>query len=173
MARHAVGNPSGHAILESDVTAPYRSILCPTDLSAAGDDAVDVAFSLAQQGGVVHLLHVCEPGFVASPFDLTPVLAAPPSPEALQALEKKVTAHLRRLVPESSLARNVRHETHIVHDVNPAAVILKVAHDLHADVVVMGTHGRTGLGRLVMGSVATDLLKSAKIPVVLARNGRK
>jgi nucleotide-binding universal stress UspA family protein len=160
-------------MLERAVAAPYRLILCPTDLSAAGDDAVDVAFALAQNGGVVHLLHVCEPGFLASPFDLTPVMVTPPSPEALEAMEKKVTAHLRRLVPEGALARNVRHETHVVHDVNPASVILKVAHDLKAEVIVMGTHGRTGLGRLVMGSVATDLLKSAKIPVVLARNGRR
>jgi nucleotide-binding universal stress UspA family protein len=159
--------------LENHVPAPYRLILCPTDLSAAGDDAVDVAFALTQPGAMVHLLHVCEPGYMASPFDLTPIIATAPSPEALAALEKKVAAHLRRLVPEESLARNVRHQTHIVHDANPAGIINRLAQELKAEAIVMGTHGRTGLGRLVMGSVATDLLKTSKLPVVLVRNGRR
>lgn len=158
---------------ENHVPAPYRLILCPTDLSAAGDDAVDVAFALAQPGATVHLLHVCEPSYLASPFDLTPVIATPPTPEALASLERKVTAHMKRLMPEESLARNVRHQTHIVHDINPVGVINRLAQDLKAEVIVMGTHGRTGLGRLVMGSVATDLLKTSKLPVILARNGRR
>ncbi|MFM8979679.1 MAG: universal stress protein [Planctomycetia bacterium] len=154
------------------MTTACRQILCPTDLSAAGDDAVDLAFALALPGGTVHLLHVCEPGFLASPFDLTPVIATPPTPEALEALDRKVEAHLRRLVPEEALLRNVRHQLHVVHDLHPAAVIQRVAAEVQAELVVMGTHGRTGMGRLVMGSVAGELLKHSRLPVVLARPAR-
>jgi len=131
-----------------------------------------VAFALAQKGATVHLLHVSEPAYLASPFDLTPVVATPPSPDALAALEKKVTEHLKRLVPGEARARGVHAETHVVHDVNPSAVIQRVAQQLKADAIVVGTHGRSGLSRLVMGSVAADVLKSAKLPVILARSAR-
>lgn len=151
---------------------PFQKILCPTDLSAAGDDAVDVAFALAAPGGTVHLLTVCEPGYLASPFDLTPVVSTATSPAALERLETKVRQHLKRLVPEESLVRGVRHELHVVHDVNPASVIQRVAKELGAETIVLGTHGRTGLGRLLMGSVATDVLRNSHTPVLLACGGR-
>lgn len=152
---------------------PYTSIVCPTDLSAAGDDAVVLAYSLAAPGGTVHLVTICEPSYVASPFDLTPVMTTPPTPAALEALEAKVKVHLKRLVPEAAEGRRVTTQMHVVHDVNPAAVIQRVATELKADLVVMGTHGRTGLGRLLMGSVATDVLRHSRTPVILARNGKK
>lgn len=152
---------------------PFRTVLCPTDLSAAGDDAVDLAYALTGAGGTVHLLCVCEPSYLASPFDLTPVAVTPPTPAALENLEQKVKQHLRRLTPEEAATRDVRTQMHVVHDVNPATVIQRLAEQLQAEVIVMGTHGRTGLGRLLMGSVATDVLRHSKTPVVLARNGRR
>lgn len=152
---------------------PYTSIVCPTDLSAAGDDAVVLAYSLVAPGGTVHLLTVCEPSYVASPFDLTPVMTTPPTPAALEALEAKVKEHLKRLVPQAADAQQVVTRMHVVHDVNPAGVIQRVAQELKADLVVMGTHGRTGLGRILMGSVATDVLRHSRTPVLLARNGKR
>lgn len=149
----------------------YRTILCPTDLSPAGDAAVDLAYALAAKDGTVHLLHVLEPAFIASPFDLTPVMVTPATPEALEAAEKKVTLHLKRLVPESALTRGVRTQTQVIHDVSPAAVIAREGQRLKADVIVVGTHGRKGLGRLLMGSVATEVAKNAPLPVILVRQG--
>ena len=59
---------------------PFASILCPTDLSATGDEAVALAFALVAPGGTVHLLHVWEPAYVLSPLDATPVALLPASP---------------------------------------------------------------------------------------------
>ena len=54
---------------------------------------------------------------------------------------------------------------------SPASVIGQVARDVEADIVVMATHGRTGLPRLVLGSVATSVLQQAETPVLLVRPG--
>lgn len=148
---------------------PFKNVLCPTDLSPTGDAAVALAFALAGEGGVVHLLHVWEPAYVLSPLDATPVVMLPSSPESDAAHEKKVHHHLRRLVPESALAHDVRTEITVLRDGDPTGTIRREAERLGAEVIVMGTHGRTGIGRALMGSVATDVLKTAKVPVVLVR----
>lgn len=154
------------------MTAPYRSLLCSTDLSAASDEAVALAYALAAPGATVHLLHVCEPGFVVSPFDLSPVAALPRSAEAIEALERKSVEHLVRLVPEGASTRGLTTQTHVVHGMDPASTIERVARELNVEVIVLGTHGRTGVGRLVMGSVANDVARRVRLPVVLYRAPR-
>ena len=150
--------------------APFRTLLCPTDLSAVGDGAVGLAYALAADGGTVHLLHVCEPAFVVSPLDATPILATPSTPEGLEALEKKVDAHLEGLVPKGGGPRGVRTERHVVHEADAATVIEREAKRLRADAIVLGTHGRSGLSRALLGSVAGAVLRSAKRPVILAHD---
>src|SRR5204863_436422 len=51
----------------------------------------------------------------------------------------------------------------------PAALILETVRELHADLIAMTTHGRTGLGRLVFGSVAEEVLRGTSVPVFLVR----
>jgi nucleotide-binding universal stress UspA family protein len=150
----------------------FHSVLCPTDLSPTGDDAAALAYALAAEGATVHLLHVCEPAFLMSPLDATPLVVTPSTPEGQAALERKANQHMRRLTPDEAAGRNVRSEHHVVHDVNPAAVIEREARRLGCDLIVLGTHGRTGLGRVLMGSVATDVLRRSKIPVLLFHAGR-
>ncbi len=148
---------------------PFTCILCPTDLSAAGDRAVDLAYALVGGEGIVHLLHVFEPTYVLSPVDGTPLAAYPYTAAGQVAAEQKVQAHLKRLhpTPDAAGGRGVRTERHVVHDSDPAATIEREAQRLGADLIVMGTHGRTGLGRVLMGSVATAVLKKSRTPVLL------
>jgi nucleotide-binding universal stress UspA family protein len=154
------------------MTRTYHNILCPTDLSPIGDEAAALAYALAAEGATVHLLHVCEPAFLMSPLDATPLVVTPATPEGQAALEKKANQHMRRLVPDAAAARSIRTEHHVVHDVNPASVIEREARRLECDLVVLGTHGRTGLGRVLMGSVATDVLRRSRVPVLLYHAGR-
>jgi nucleotide-binding universal stress UspA family protein len=146
---------------------PAQNVLVTSDLSPVGDSAVDLAFSIAGKGGTVHMVHVSEPAFVMNPVDATVLYANAPSGEDRAAYEDKVKRHFRRLVPEESLARGVRSEVHVLHDVGPANVIVNEAKRLGAEVIVMGTHGRSGLGKVFLGSVATDVMKKASVPVVL------
>jgi universal stress protein A len=54
---------------------------------------------------------------------------------------------------------------------DPANVILELANELHAELVVMGTHGRRGVSRLLLGSVAESVARSSPCPVLLLREG--
>lgn len=153
------------------MTYPLASVLCPTDLSKEGDGAVALAFALTRPGGVVHLLHVDIPPVLASPLDLPPMPMHAASPEAAAQVRARIEAHLKALVPGSALAAGVRHELHVLGETDAAATICKRAQDLKVEAIVMGTHGRGGLGRLLMGSVASSVAHRARLRVILARPG--
>jgi len=63
---------------------------------------------------------------------------------------------------------NVRAERQLVEG-DPVSEILRVAREMPADLIVMGTHGRTGLERLLMGSVAEEVLRKATCPVLTVK----
>jgi len=146
---------------------PFASVLCPTDLSDIGDGGVAVAYRLVGDGGRVHLVHICEPPFLGNPLYGPYVQGYVPTPEETKVGEEKAMARLHRLVPADAKARGVHTEFHLVHGVNVAGVIEDETRRLGCDVVVMGTHGRTGLGRILMGSVATDVVRKQGLPVIL------
>jgi nucleotide-binding universal stress UspA family protein len=146
---------------------PVRTVLCATDLSPIGDGAVVLALALAAPGATLHLLHVNEPTYVASPIDATILHADVLSPEEFAKVEEKAKDHMQRLVPAEARSRGVLVEHHVVYESGTAAVIAREAERLRADVVVLGTHGRTGLRKALLGSVAQDVMKHAKRPVVL------
>ena len=152
------------------MTAPFRSILCPSDLSPTGDRAVALAYAIAAPDATVHLLHLWEPAYVLSPLDATPVMPLPWSAEQDAAHEKKLHARLRALVPDASATRGIRTELHVMQSGAPGDTIRAEAKRLHADAIVMGTHGRAGLARALMGSVATNVLKHADVPVILVKD---
>jgi nucleotide-binding universal stress UspA family protein len=149
------------------VRVPFRVVLCPSDLSPIGDLAVPVAYRLVADEGQLHLLHVCEPPYLGNPVYGQFVQGWAPSAEEIRLGEEKARQRLHALVPEGALARGVRTEVHVAHGVQVANVIEEWARRLHADVIVLGTHGRTGLGRILMGSVATDVVKKPDLPVIL------
>ena len=146
---------------------PFQNVLCPTDLADSGELAVKVAYQLTGEGGRVHLLHVCEPPYLGNPLYGPFVQGYVPTPEDTEEGEHKVMRKLHRLVPEDALTNAIRTEFHLIHGVDVAQVVEEEAHRFDVDVVVMGTHGRTGLGRILMGSVATDVVKKRGLPVIL------
>jgi nucleotide-binding universal stress UspA family protein len=148
---------------------PFRTLVCATDFSATGDAAATAAFALAGKGATVHLVHVTEPAFVVSPLDGTPLLAKMPTPDELAKTEARAEKHLKGLVPEEALARGVATQTHVVLDSGVAGTVARVAKEVGADAIVIGTHGRKGLDKLLMGSVASDVLRQAGPAVIVVR----
>ena len=146
---------------------PFRSILCPTDLSETGNRAVPLALHLAADGGEIHLLHVGEPAFLGNPLYNQFVVGYVPSTEEREAGEDCVRELLRALEPEGGPPRGITMHVHIVHAISASDAIEEESRRLGVEVVVMGTHGRTGLGRLVMGSVATEVVGKESLPVIL------
>jgi nucleotide-binding universal stress UspA family protein len=134
---------------------PIRTILHPTDFSDRSRNALQLAAALARDYRArLVLLHVLPRPVVAYGDGLVP-----PDPEDLRA---EVREELDRLtVPGPDLPTDRR-----VAEGDPAGVILHLAREAPADLIVLGTHGRTGLGRLLMGSVAEQVVRRAPCPVL-------
>jgi nucleotide-binding universal stress UspA family protein len=118
----------------------------------------------------VHLLHLCEPAFVTSPPEDGGLAAYGLTADSLAALEKKACSDLKRLVPAEADARGVRTEIRVRHDPSVPGEIVAEAERIGAEVIVMGTHGRTGFGRILLGSVSADVLRRETAPVILVHD---
>lgn len=147
--------------------SPVERIVCGTDLSAASEPAWAEAQRLAQVlGAELVLLHV------VSPLVIPPELAAqtyvPPDlyQRLLDDADGDAQARLARLC-DGRASASVKVTTRLEHG-SAAGRILRVAGE-GAGLVVLGTHGRTGLGRLVLGSVADRVVRLAPCPVVTVR----
>jgi nucleotide-binding universal stress UspA family protein len=136
-------------------------ILCPTDFSECSERALHQAIPVARyyQAGLT-ALHVIAP--VAGPTHLDYVNPALLDPKA----REHATDTLDKFVAPARAA-GVRVGT-MVRDGGPAREILAAAEALPADLIVMGTHGRSGFNRLMLGSVAEKVLRKASCPVLTA-----
>ena len=135
-----------------------KTILCPTDFSASSDEALTHASSLASQSGAqLYLLHVTQ---LPVPYtDGIPVY----SPYAEQVAQDENT--LKGVTVPDAKVKCERH--HRIGD--PAPEILDFAKEHNVDLIVMGTHGRKGLTRLLLGSVAEQVVRKATCPVLTYR----
>lgn len=129
-------------------------ILFATDFSPASEAALRYASSLARDSGAKLLIvHVEEPplAYGAGEMYIDPIEIMRPG------LEKV----LQRVQPT---APGVPHEHHLLLG-DPAQELVDLAQREKVDLIVMGTHGRTGLSRLLMGSVAEEVVRKAPCPV--------
>jgi nucleotide-binding universal stress UspA family protein len=137
---------------------PIRTVLHPTDFSDRSEFAFRLACSLARDYGArLIVLHVAVP-----PVAVYGEGMMAPAPEGnLDELRQQ----LELLLPRDP---RVGVEHRLVEG-DAAAEILQAAKDTGSDVIVMGTHGRTGLGRLLLGSVAEQVVRRAACPVVTVK----
>lgn len=138
-----------------------RRILHPTDFSSSSDAALRLAAVLAQDHDAeIILLHVIEPPPVGSSG------AVPAPPPGLPSSRAKVEQRLQAL---AATLPELRTECRVAE--GPAAdAILDAARETGGDVIVMGTHGRTGLARLLVGSVAEQVVRRAPCPVLTVKS---
>jgi nucleotide-binding universal stress UspA family protein len=136
-----------------------RQILAPTDVSEYSKQAVACAYELAQAfDAKLLLLHVVEP--VDDPMRSYPHLVT----MMLDDMERQAHLDLAQMLPE---AQDVKVEvTRRVIVGPPYRTIVEVAEAEKVDLIVMATHGRTGLSHLVMGSVAERVVRMAPCPVL-------
>jgi nucleotide-binding universal stress UspA family protein len=148
---------------EEDIIMQIRQILAPTDFSECSKQAVACAYEVAQTfGAKLVLLHVIEElptyiGFI------------PPggASRVLKDLERQGHLDLAEILPAAEAP-----EVEVAHQVvmgSPSDEIAKVAVAEKVDLIIIATHGRTGLSRLVMGSVAERVMRTAPCPVMTIR----
>jgi len=136
---------------------PIRTILHPTDFSEPSDYALRLAVALARDHGArLVLLHVAAPppAFYSEAI----LIPAPPDPHEEE----------RQRLDRLAVPGEVPTERRVVEG-SPAEEVLRSAEDLGVDLIVMGTHGRTGLARLLMGSVAELVVRKAACPVLTVK----
>ena len=138
---------------EETAMLPIQTILHPTDFSSHSRCAFQLACSLAKDHGArLIVLHVVAPPVA---YGEGMVSMEPEDWERLQVM-------LHELRPPDPQVR----VEHRLADGDPARQILGTAQESKCDLIVMGTHGRTGLTRLLMGSVAEQVVRKAGCPVL-------
>ena len=131
-------------------------ILCPTDFSESSTRAISYAEQLAQEANAdLLLIHA---------FDLPATwnLAGQEHPR-----DPRIQQELDAVLATSSHQARIER---LLHAGDPGEVICWIAQDRKCDLIVMGTHGRTGLKHLLFGSVAEYVLRHARCPVLSVRD---
>lgn len=142
-----------------------KSILCPLDFSDASKNAFRYACEFAvSMGSKIHLLHVVEPRPIAADMTLTYI----PVEEDLETAAREDIEPLAREAREKGIDVQVE----VVIGI-PVEVILQQIVDSDASMLIMGSHGKTGLSRLLMGSVAEGVVRKAKVPVLIVKADEK
>jgi nucleotide-binding universal stress UspA family protein len=132
-----------------------KKILFPTDFSTSSDAGLRQATALARESGATLLIvHVEEP---PTAYGGGEMYYGVPDPN-----NEQIKSMLKAVVPTSP---DVPYEHRLVVG-DPAFEIVRLAEEEKVDLIVLGTHGRTGLRRLLMGSVAEAIVRRATCPVL-------
>jgi nucleotide-binding universal stress UspA family protein len=153
----------------------FRRILVPIDGSPTSNRSLEEAIALARdQSARLCLLHVVDELVVTQGFEGVAYIPESYMDDFMDALREdgkkllaraEARARRRRVKVETALLETVGHRV--------AELILKHAKKWRADVIVLGTHGRRGLSRLLMGSDAEMVVREAPVPVLLVRSPQR
>lgn len=150
------------------MTRPITRILVPTDFSTATELALDYAVTVASRfGASLQLLHVVDDPLVTGAVGSEVYITSLPS--LRQRLIDDAARRLGRLAFTCGRVA-ARREVRIGR---PADAICEVAREEGCDLIVMGTHGRTGMAHVLLGSVAEQVVRKAPCPVLTVRDSAR
>lgn len=141
----------------------YARILLPTDGSDAGHNAVDQAIQLASQlNASLHVL------FVVENLPYAPEMVDDTVELQLQAIGEEALSEIESQATDAGIevTTELRHGT-------PHRMIIEYAESNNCDLIVMGTHGRSGLDRYLLGSVTERVVRSSDTPVLTVRQSNE
>jgi len=151
---------NGRRAMNASVTGAriqLKNIIFLTDFSEASEAALPFAMAIAREyGAAVHALHVLLPeAFMYTSPEATMV--------SIEAQEECAVAEMQRT--DSQLA-GVVHEGNVVRSAEMWTAVAEAIEGTHADLLVLGTHGRTGAQKVMLGSVAEEVFRKSPIPVL-------
>ena len=158
----------------------FRKILCPVDMSEFSLQALRLAVEVARaSNATLDILHV-----IHNPFDelyMTAIAEADPALLDAYALEPQKRANIVRATEEHAevllkqfchdIVKNHPKVRYHIKKGDPFEAILDGAEDFASDLIVLATHGRTGIKRLVIGNVAEKIVRHAPCPVLTVKPG--
>ena len=143
-----------------------RSILLPTDFSECANFALSYATSFARQANAsIICVHVIEP--VVPTVGYTGMAEPLPMADISDQLESSAERELPKIA-ECDECEGLEVEEVIVHG-DAASEIVRVARERGVDLIVIASHGRTGLGRMLFGSTAESVVRHAPCPVLVVK----
>jgi nucleotide-binding universal stress UspA family protein len=148
----------------------YQRILVPVDGSSASTRGLAEAVALARlTGGRIHLLHVMGEPFEAIGIEGA-VCGGAQIPELVRADAERLLAAAAGRVEEQGVA--VDWQLMGLSGARVCDLVLEVAREWPAELIVIGTHGRRGIGRMLLGSEAEQILRNSPVPVLLVHGAR-
>lgn len=136
----------------------FESVLIPTDGSEPAQGAVETGVELAtEHGATVHGLYIIEPSYLDETGEVT---------ETFQRKGERIVSKVIEEAQAAGLSTAAEVWTGTPHE-----QILDYTETNGVDVVVMGTHGRTGLGRYLLGSVTQKVVRLSEVPVLTVQTG--
>ena len=136
-------------------SARLGRVLAASDLSEHGSSAIPYAYGAVSPGGIVRLLHVLEPSGLLETRSIQVVA--------------QTEERLRAQVPADAAARGIQTEVAVIEEGDIAKAIRQEAERFGAHLVCIGSHGRSGLAKAVLGSVAQSLMAQSPRPVLVVR----
>lgn len=138
--------------------AKLARVLVATDFSDLGNSAVPYGAAVVEEGGILKLIHVIEP-------ETAPASGGKPRPRKEN---PKLVAQLHALVPKEARGR-FDLEAEILESGDAAEAIAQEAERFRADAICLGSHGRSGMAKALLGSVAQGVMAQSRRPVLLVR----
>jgi nucleotide-binding universal stress UspA family protein len=148
----------------------YARILIATDGSELADRALDHGLQLAKlAGSEVTVVTVTEPAtVVGGGYATVAGTVIDPLPELIEAQDKAARELLERTAKRAT-DQGVTVKTVLVDNSFPAEGIVATAANIGAELIIIGSHGRRGLNRLLLGSQTNNVLAHTKVPVLVTR----
>ena len=138
---------------------PIHTILHPTDFSTPSKSAFDLACAVARDYDArLVVVHVKPPQMMGG--EVHALITTP------EEVDRELRGELDKFQPHDASTKIER----VLKEGDAGTEILRTAKEISSDVIVMGTHGRTGLGRLFMGSVAEAVSRKAHCPVLTVKH---
>ncbi len=171
LARWAIGSVAERVVrlahcpvlvLREALRTPVRHVLVPYDFSEPASQALSVASGLVTDPSGLHIAHV-----------MGPMPPSTPAASRDKALDERRKGHVFASMREVMAARGVEDaRPHVLLGPtgNPGSEICELAGELDVDLIVLPSHGRTGLARLLIGSVAERVVRLAHRPVLVLRS---
>ncbi len=146
------------------MTIQIKKILLPTDFSAPSRNAARYVASFAEEYGArVYILHVIDTMLQAMMLEEM----GQGGGNLTQEIEAGVSEEMKGAMPDACKGLDV---VYLTRHGKPCAEIVVAARELEVDMIVMGTHGRSGLSHILLGSTAERVVRSAPCPVLTVRH---
>lgn len=152
-------------LVRADHSGPFKKVIACVDFSESSHRVVEQAIRVAQQDGAsLILLHVCSPPWKGADY------VAQPSPEDEQHHSDSLSERMQiALEPFESEIHALQVETNVVENVRESDGIVQFIGDSAADLVVVGTRGRTGIRAILLGTVAEHIVRESPCSVLAVK----